>query len=44
MQKNGAFIQGATGNLSEADVLTRSQREQSIKAYWQNDGLQAGPW
>ncbi len=30
MQKNGAFIQGVLATFSEADALTRSQREQSI--------------
>lgn len=29
-EKNGAFIQGVLTTFSEADALTRSQREQSI--------------
>ncbi len=29
-EKNGAFIQGVLATFSEADALTRSQREQSI--------------
>lgn len=38
-EKNGAFIQGVLATFSEADALTRSQREQSIALLAKNDGL-----
>ena len=38
-EKNGAFIQGVLTTFSEADALTRSQREQSIALLAKNDGL-----
>ncbi len=41
MQKNGAFIQGVLTTFSEADALTRSQREQSIALLAKTMGLPA---
>lgn len=41
MQKNGAFIQGVLATFSEADALTRSQREQSIALLAKTMGLPA---
>lgn len=38
-EKNGAFIQGVLATFSEADALTRSQREQSIALLAKTMGL-----
>lgn len=38
-RKNGAFIQGVLATFSEADALTRSQREQSIALLAKTMGL-----
>lgn len=40
-EKNGAFIQGVLATFSEADALTRSQREQSIALLAKTMGLPA---
>ncbi|HHU8100583.1 TPA: aliphatic sulfonate ABC transporter substrate-binding protein SsuA, partial [Escherichia coli] len=40
-EKNGAFIQGVLTTFSEADALTRSQREQSIALLAKTMGLPA---
>lgn len=41
-EKNGAFIQGVLTTFSEADALTRSQREQSIALLAKTMGLRRG--